>query len=75
MEGCEARISAEAPGERASGPYEWRITSKCAEEPVDVVHHTGFSCSGVLVGGDQAGARCLHDRVLVLVKESGHERV
>ena len=75
VEGGKARVSAEASGEGAAGPYERRVTGERAEETVDEVHDTGFGGAGVLIGRDQAGTCSLHDRVLVLVKESGHGRV
>ena len=71
----KARIPAEASREGTAGPYEWRVTGERPEEAVDEVDDAGFSGAGILIGGDQAGARGLHDRVLVLVKESGHGRV
>ena len=68
-------ISAEASREGSAGPDERRVTGECAEEAVDEVHDTGLGGAGVLIGGDQSGTRSLHDRVLVLVEESGHGRV
>jgi hypothetical protein len=75
MEGGEAGIAAESPRERAAGPYERRIAGERTEKAVDEIDYSRFGCPWVLIGRNQSGTCRLNDRVLVLVKESSHERV
>ena len=75
VEGGEARVTAEAPRKGTAGPDQRRIAGEGTQEAVDEIDHPRLGRSGILIGRNQTGTRRLHDRVLVLVKESGHERV
>src|ERR1700733_12295841 len=75
VERGKAGRSPESAREGTAGPDQRGIAGKGTQEAVDIVDDAGFACTGLVIGGDQPGARGVDGCVLRIGEEAGHERL